>query len=200
MRKTLKDVIMLLSMIIAIQLNLLIMNKIFNLETGKSIPINQVFELATNTFNGEIDKKQVNGDDDYEICLFEKILRFQAIFGQTYGGSTCYFGNSKSRLKLKRLLLVIYELIIIIFVSIYYLYYFNQNDHIFELNVKRPAMKMILRLASDSYISTFIVFKLVLLVNGRAILKTIATFKQSHTNIESKVNINTIYSNIYTIH
>ena len=181
-------------MITATKFNLLIMNKIFDLETGKSIPINQVFRLATDTCNGQLDKKEeVNCDNDNEICLFEKILGFQAIFGQTYGGSVCYFGNSKSRLKLKRFLLVIYELIITIFVSIYYLYYFNQNDHIFELNVKKPAMKMILRLSADSYILTFIVFKVVLLINGRSILKTIATFKESHTNIESKVNINIIY-------
>lgn len=119
------------------------MNKIFDIKTSKSNSVNQVFGLATDTYNGQMDKKEQVNDDDDEICLFEKILRFQTIFGQTYGGSTCYFGNSKSRLKLKRLLLVIYELIIIVFVSIYYLYYFNKNDYIFELNVKRPAMKMI---------------------------------------------------------
>ena len=74
--------------------------------------------------------------------------------------------------------------------SIYYLYYFNKNEHIFKMNVKKPAMKMMLRLAADSYILTFIVFKVVLLVNGSAILKTIATFKGQQTKVESKVITN----------
>lgn len=170
------------------------MNKIGDLENG--IPINQVLGSTTEKnghVNGKLDKENIRGskiEGDPVVCLFSKILGFQAFFGLTYGGSVCYFGNSKTGLKLRRFLLVCYELIITISMSIYYLYYFNKNEHIFKMNVKKPAMKMMLRLAADSYILTFIVFKVVLLVNGSAILKTIATFKGQQTKVESKVITN----------
>ena len=160
------------------------MNQIVHIETDKDVYINQILGLTTDNPIDQMDNKAKNTKSTLD---FGKILRFQAIFGSTYGGSVYHFNNSQSNLKLKRSLLILYELIIIVMMSVYYLYFVNENDQIFEMNTKKPVMKMMMKIAVHSYIITFVVFKLVLLINGRSILKTIETFKEKQSNIETQV-------------
>ena len=166
------------------------MNKIAHIEPDKNGCINQILELTTGNPIDQMDNERKNAKSTFD---FGKILRFQAIFGLTYGGSVCYLSESQSGLKLKRSLLILYELIIIVIASVYYLYFVEENDQIFEMNTKKPVMKMMKQIGVHSFIITFVVFKLVLLINGRSILKTIEAFKEKQSNFETQViNIESI--------
>lgn len=160
------------------------MNKIAHIETDKDVYINQILKSTTGNPMDQMDNKVKNTKSTFH---FGKILIFQAFFGLTYGGSVCNFSNSQPNLKLKRSLLILYELTIIVMVSVYYLYFVDENDQIFEMNTKKPVMKMMIKIGIHSYIITFVVFKLVLLINGRSILKTIETFKEKQSNFETQV-------------
>ena len=147
--------------------------------------IDQVFSLTT----GQVNKPQPT---DESGCLFGKILlNLQAFCGMTYGGAICYFTNSES--KFKRYLLVLYELIVTLFMVIFYELYFNENDDMFKMNVKKPVMKMMNRFVAESHVLVFFLFKIVLAINGHAILNTIAGFKGKQSIIESKVITNVFY-------
>lgn len=49
--------------------------------------------------------------------------------------------------------------------AIFYQLFFNQNDDMFKMNVKKPVMKMMLRFVAESHVLILILFKIVLAIN-----------------------------------
>ena len=74
--------------------------------------------------------------------------------------------------------------------TIFYQLHFNENDGIFKMNVKKPVMKMMHRFVAESHVLVFFLFKIVLAINGHAILNTIAGFKGKQSKFQSKVITN----------
>lgn len=156
------------------------------IETEESISNNEISEMTNDNNNPQ---NQIENKEETEklfLNITKMFLIFQVIFGLTYGGSICtYISNSQSSLKFKRFLLILYELILSMIISVNYLF-FNQSDQMFEMNAKKPAMKILLKIGQYLYIITFVVHKLVFMINGSSILKTIMKFEES--NIKAKVN------------
>lgn len=156
------------------------MDKINDPEKGKDNPINQKLISASINLSDELSEEE----DKEKSCLFFKIIKFQTIFGVTYGLS-----QQKLESKTKKYLLIFYELIILFGMSNYYIFYLNQNDDfISKFNTKTFAVSNFIRISAHScvIISGF-VFKIIIFINGTSILKVMRNFRENQRNHELKV-------------
>ena len=156
------------------------MDKINDPQKGKDNSINKKLISTSINLSNELSEEE----DKETSCLFLKMIKFQTIFGVTYGLS-----EQKLESKSKKWLLIFYELIILFGMSNYYIFYLNQNDDfISKFHTKTFAISNFIRISAySSVITSGFVFKIIIFINGTSILKVMRNFRENQQNHELKV-------------
>lgn len=114
-----------------------------------------------------------NNQDDVKNCSFHTLLKFQSIFGVTYFG-TC--DDSRGNDRAKRIFFIVYDLsLLVIFALIEYYLLGDEADFsdMFLTGSDRIVIRFLFYLTGYVLMIQFLTVKIVTLVNGPKIIKTI---------------------------
>jgi len=122
---------------------------------------------------------------------FDRLLNFQKLFGLTYRGSCQY--RSKRLYIVKRVLLIIYEIIIsaLVITILYSIGDKDANSNLYNSTSKKGVLALLFRLGSSVFIVEYIVHKITIFVNGPEIISTVHSlqFIKKSTPLTVKIKV-----------